>query len=85
MAHWYCNKCRLKKEPPKIGFFKKCKDCGSKLVWVDVVRGFLFNKYRGDFYELTKEKPLDCINGKQFGVMEYVLYLEDRLQKCESK
>ncbi len=78
MSHWYCKKCRSSKEPTKVTYEENCADCGFPVVFVDKVRGILFSKLEGEYYELTGEKPYHRAArfDEEWGAMETVASMD---------
>ena len=60
-GHWYCKQCEDRKEPESVTFEENCADCGANVVFIETIRGILFSRIQGDYYELTGEKPLLCL------------------------
>ena len=57
-GHWYCKNCMLEVDPKNVIYDELHEDCGSKVEWIEVVPGMLFNKPQKAFYQLTGKKPL---------------------------
>lgn len=79
MSHWYCPECKERKEPEQVTFQENCSDCGTEIKFIDTLRGILFSKLQGEFYELTGQKPLKYVDKKVVGAIEYVWFLESKL------
>ncbi|KKL97576.1 hypothetical protein LCGC14_1833090 [marine sediment metagenome] len=87
-GHWYCKQCEDRKEPESVTFEENCADCGANVVFIETIRGILFSRIQGDYYELTGEKPLLCLKAdgdkfKAYGSIEYIEYLENIILKGE--
>ena len=87
-GHWYCEQCKDRKEPVSVTFEENCSDCGTNVIFVETIRGILFNRTQGDYYELTGKKPFLCLKTdegkfKTCGSIEYLQYLENIILKVK--